>query len=346
MTKRKGLLAIIMTLLVMFLAGCNFDIEADVEETIENGGAYKEEVSVDKDKITKEDEVIEVDKSEVDGIEQEDKTLEVDELEEVAESKDEGEKDNLESLKILSTHKMEAETINFKSDLDAIINKVHDVGGYISSNSIKSGDPSRKQLTESKLTLRVPRGSVNEMIEAINDNILITSETLTSADITDKYYDIEARIENLENRENRLRELYDKSEDVNDIITIDDKLFEVTKDKEEMIREKLRMEDRVSLSRIDINIKEVRKLSIDNSDDLSSKEKISLSFHSTGSRIKNISVGVLVLLVKVFPALLVAGGIFYVYRRVFKSNEKDNEQVDDNETIKEVNENVDKKDEV
>lgn len=285
-------LALMGSVITLFLAGCNIEpLEADVEDTIENGGAYKTE--------------------------EESKSL-VDLKDDVNQDLNKDDKKESEDLRILSTYKMESETLHFDKDLYEIIEKVHYVGGYVSSNEIKTNNSEKETLKESKLTIRVPKDKTPEVINVINKKLTITSELLTSVDITENYYDIESRIENIEAREERLKILYKKSNDVNEIIKIDEKLSEITKEKEELARKKIKMEDRSSFSRIDINVKEVKKISVVEKENLSSSEKIKKTFATTGGNIKAVAVGIFVFLIGAFPLLLVLAVGIFSYKKIMK----------------------------
>lgn len=277
--KRNKLVMIATSMLVLFLVGCNVETqEADIEETIEKGGAYSEEVTLSKESSDS------------------NSTVEIP-----------AEKSNSEEkMKILSTNNIIAETLSVDEDLAFVVAKVHEYDGYISFKDVKEQEAANKDLMEAKVTLRVPKERLNEITKDIKDQLSITSELVNSVDVTDEYYDIETRIENLEERESRLRELYDSSDNIKEIIEIDDKLFEVTQEKEETIQKRVKMSDRISFSRVDIEIKEVNKLSIIKDENLTTKEKIAESLSATGEIIKSSVIWIVLGLIKIVPVIVLA----------------------------------------
>lgn len=294
-----------LTMLLILLAGCTITPpESDVEDTIENGGAYKQEVSSSVKKIEDEAEVSEENES----------------ANEETKQYESSEKDD--TLKILSTHKFKAESVNFNEDLNSIIDFTHEMGGYVSSNRIHNENAEGRQLMKSEITLRVPKDKVNELIDKINETVVIVAETLTSVDVTDKYYDIESRIKNLESREERLRELYNNSNNVEEIIKIDDKLFEVTEEKEKMIQEQMKMKDKIAFSRIDLELDEVSKFSIRGKEELTAGQQIANSFASVSSMVKKGFVVLVTVIINVLPFALLIIGVYIGYRKILKNKDR------------------------
>lgn len=294
-----------LTISLILLAGCTVPPpELDVEDTIENGGAYKQEVSSsvkeikDKVKVSEESE----------------------DANEETKQDESSEKDD--TLKILSTHKFKAESVNFNEDLNSIIDFTHEMGGYVSSNRIHNENAEGKQFMKSEITLRVPKDRANELIDKIDETVVIVAETLTSVDVTDKYYDIESRIKNLESREERLRELYNSSNNVEEIIKIDDKLFEVTEEKEKMIQEQMKMEDKIAFSRIDLELYEVSKFSIKEKEEMTAGQQIVNSFASVTSMIKKGLITLAVVIINVLPFALLIIGAYIGYRKILNKYEK------------------------
>lgn len=328
--KKRGKIAFIMFIFVLILSGCTGTNKTpDIEETIENGGAYKENVSaVNKEDGTSDEEVSSDEEVNPDKEIESDSTVEVS-----------GKLDNSEDLKILSIHELKAETLTLQEDLDRIIDKVHSEGGYISSNNTSHENAPGGEKMKSELTLRIPKDNANNVVDFIDETVVITSELLTSVDVSDEYYDIQTRINNLEGRENRLKELYETSDNIDDIIKIDDKLFEISEEKEQIIQKKIRMNDRVMFSRIDLSLQEVKKFSVVKDQKLSSLEKISDSFKSTGTVVKNTLVTIFIFFIKASPVIILIGLGYYLYRVISRKYEvikssRQNEEVKDDEKLK------------
>ena len=69
--------------------------------------------------------------------------------------------------------------------------KAAELGGYVSSSSSKSGDDG---VTSVSLQLKVPADRLEELVETANGLAKVTSYRLYSDDISQRYYDIQARL--------------------------------------------------------------------------------------------------------------------------------------------------------
>ena len=284
MTKSKSVLLSIMLFATILLAACVPDQTAhDIEDTIQNGGAYERDINAE---LASEENNVNNVKEEV---------------------KDE------EKLKVLSIYKIDAETLNLEDDSNSIIEEIHNLGGYVSSNEIDKKGTDSSSPIKSKLTLRVPNDKVRDAIEVIKEITSVQSESLNSVDFTDSYYDIEARIEGLNVREERLYELYKETTNIKDIIEIDEKLAEIEEAKEEEIRRKHKIDKRISFSRIDVNLEEVSKLTKVNSSNMTSSEKLSEAFSSA----VDLVVGGLAIVIRLIPVIVLIGGGSYIYTNVY-----------------------------
>lgn len=297
MSKLK--LAIIGSALTILLAGCNLETQdADINETIENGGAYKSEIK-QEEPLNKNNSSNQVKNDSG----KEDKNNSANEVKN-------------EEMKVLSTYEMKSETANFEKDLDEISQETHENGGFISSNETKTSKNSSKPLRESKITIRVPKKNAEKLVNSIKDKLTINYESLSSVDITDEYYSNNEKLENIDAKEKRLKELYKNAENVSDVIKIEEKISEVEKERDELNRKKFKMDERYSLSRIDLEIKEVEKVSPVKTEKLSGSEKIKKTFGSLTSLISSIFVGLFIVLMWATPVAIIGLLGFFSYKKL------------------------------
>lgn len=298
---KKMKVAILSSALMLILAGCGeIKSEANVDDAIENGGAYKTEIKDNPNKDKKDEDTKLVDKV------------------------------KKEDNKILSIYKLESETTEFGENISKITEEVHNLGGYVSSNETANVESGTINLKEAKLSLRIPKENADKIVNLINDDLTIVHESLSSVDVSEKYNDTESQIKNAELREKRIKSLYGKTNNIDELTQLDEKLSKITEEKEKLMRTKLKIDDRFSLARIDLKIKEVKAFSVTKEEkELSGSEKIDKSLNTLGSIIKSIGVGLLIFLIWAVPAFAIIGLGVCVYRKaykivVLKENEKDN----------------------
>lgn len=308
----------------IILSGCI--PEEDVDNTVENGGAY--ELEIDSNKIDDK----KLSEGESESNEKAESNVKENESTEDNESKEKDDKFE-EKLKIISTYQYEAETVNFNENFDEIVKKVHDSGGYVRSSEIKVDKQSMNDNKAAKMVLRVPKDEVVKVIDFIKNTVSISSEVIDSVDITDEYYNIEDKLESLIDREDRLIHLYKNATEISDIIKIDEKLAEIQEMKKEELRKKSRVDDRIVFSRVEINLKEVAKLSNEQEENKTPGEKLSEAFSSLTNSVKNFFTNTFVILIKYFPLVLILGLGAYAYKRFIydKALEKEKSENDKKE---------------
>lgn len=94
-----------------------------------------------------------------------------------------------------------------------------DAGGYLAKQDAVLGEEQRAEVT-----LRVPAESFDEVMADVADLGTVQSRKDDANDVTDQVVDLEGRLENAQVSAKRLRELLAVAENVNNIITIEERL--------------------------------------------------------------------------------------------------------------------------
>ena len=93
-------------------------------------------------------------------------------------------------------------------------------GGFVASSSFSNIDD--HQVAD--LTVRVPADRYQAVLQQIRDMGEVATEGSESSDVTEEYTDLEARLRTLEATEQRYLELLAQAGNVNDILTVQDRL--------------------------------------------------------------------------------------------------------------------------
>lgn len=280
----------------------------DADYAIENGGAYRTEIAGNNENVnTSTADVVQVG--------------------------EETETSNKSDVKIIYTLHMAAESINFDEDIENLESEIHKLEGYISSHEIVTNDINGVY-KEASISIRVPKDYVNELSHFIKETFSITSEQSQAIDITEDYYDTESRIENLSSQEEQLRELYENAVSIEDMLLINGKLSEVTREKEEMTKKIMRMNERSSYSTIDLNIIEVKDFAIPESINESIGQRISNAFNQSITTTKNASAEALVFIASSFQYIVLGLLLILLYNKflkkyIIKFTDKDNNDESD-----------------
>lgn len=162
--------------------------------------------------------------------------------------------------KLIRTFDMQIETKEFDDVLNGIQAKVQELGGYIEQSSLDSGSAYYSSYNRySNMTVRIPSSKLDGFIQGVKDTANVTYISESTEDITLRYVDVESRKIALETERDRLLELLEKAETVEDIITIEGRLSEVRYQLESYASQLRTMDNQVDYSTVHINIHEVQR---------------------------------------------------------------------------------------
>ncbi len=110
--------------------------------------------------------------------------------------------------------------------IDKIIALADQNGGYTVSSHISRGD----QQVAGRLSIKVPQDQLLPVLSAIAELGEITDKNITTQDVTQEYYDAQARLKALQAKEQRLLSLIDKAANVTELISIESELGKTRSD--------------------------------------------------------------------------------------------------------------------
>jgi hypothetical protein len=165
-----------------------------------------------------------------------------------------------DARKIIRHASMDLETREFDAALRQIEELVSSAGGYIESSSQDGysleyqGDYRERYAS---IQARIPSEKLDEVISSVGSlcNVLNQSESMD--DITDSYYDAQARLDSLEIQEERLLELLAQATSLEDMITLESALSDVRYQIESLTASLRRMDNQVTYSYLNISLQEV-----------------------------------------------------------------------------------------
>ena len=164
--------------------------------------------------------------------------------------------------KLIRTVDMSVESTSYDSALEAIKNQVTASGGYVEYIYSYNGSSysSYRATRSSDLTLRIPAENLDAFLGAVSDicNVISSNESVT--DVTLTYVDLESRIKILETEQERLIELLEEAESLEDILTIEERLTEVQYELESKESTKRTYDNQINYSTVTLYLKEVQEL--------------------------------------------------------------------------------------
>ncbi|MBQ2756481.1 MAG: DUF4349 domain-containing protein, partial [Oscillospiraceae bacterium] len=163
-----------------------------------------------------------------------------------------------------------------ESSYAKLLEMTEQMGGYVSQSDY-SGTSLNGYGRDSRyctVTIRIPAEKYTQYTNALSDVGNISYSYETRSDVTSQYYDLKARIESLEVQEDRLLELLEKAETIDEILQIENQLSDVRYRIESYMTNFKVLSDQVSYSTVTVRMEEVVEYSPEPIKQLSFGEKL------------------------------------------------------------------------
>lgn len=227
--------------------------------------------------------------------------------------------------KLIRNVSLNVETETFEDLMQTVEEKTESLGGYVESSNTYNGSHYYGNSTRNaNLTLRIPAEHLDEFLSAVAENSNVISRDENVTDVTLQYVDMKSHKEALLTEQERLLELLEQAESVEDIITIESRLSDVRYQIESMESQLRTMDNQVSYSTVYLYIDEVAKLTPVK--EQTTLEKIKTGFaeslYNVGSGIKNFVIGLIIRIPYLVIWAVVIFLIVLTVKRLIKSGKK------------------------
>lgn len=210
--------------------------------------------------------------------------------------------------KIIQTGQITLETVKFDETISGIQNYVTSIGGYIQSSSVQgkgintNNTPSKRIGT---FVLRVPQSKHSEFFTSVTDYGSITYQESKGEDVTEQYFDTEARLKSLITQEERILAMLKKTDKLSDIIELERRLSDIRYQIDSLTGTLKKWDNLVSFSTITLQIQEVEeitKVTTKKSEGLF--KRISSGFINSAKQLGILLQGILVFIFTILPFLI------------------------------------------
>lgn len=180
------------------------------------------------------------------------------------------------NTKLIYSADIAMETTEFDAAEQSISRIVENLGGWFESRSIYQGGGSRSL----RCTVRVPAKSFQSFLEQAGQAAHVTSRDEYTEDVSEAYYDQEARLATQRIKLERLQELLGKAENMADIITIESAISETELQIEYLTGSLRQYDSQINYSTVSIYLREVYRLSTDEEAPVTFGDRIASAFSS------------------------------------------------------------------
>ena len=165
---------------------------------------------------------------------------------------------NTKPVKMIYTGYMEMQTLDFdkaSSDMDAL---VKELGGYFQQSSVSNGSDGYRRAS---YTVRVPAAQFEPFFRQAGQLCHVTYKNASADDVSESYYDTEARLETARIKLERLQTLLAKATSMEDIITIESAISDTEQAIDSLSGELRHYDSLVGYSTVTLSLEEVYRLS-------------------------------------------------------------------------------------
>ncbi len=135
---------------------------------------------------------------------------------------------------------------------DLVAGAVEGAGGYLDGRSESQGEGSRP--AQARLTVRVPPGEVQPMIDSLRGIGKVTEVDLSSSDVTKQVADLETRISAKKVAITRLEELLSGAGSMADLLAVEGELTTRQSELEQLLTEQAGIDDLTSMATLEISV--------------------------------------------------------------------------------------------
>lgn len=145
---------------------------------------------------------------------------------------------------------------SYKNTRTSLVSTTRSLGGYVDSHSSDRHTRHNQSWTTGTIVLRVPAENYDQLIDAVESSGTVEHRETKTRDVTERVVDLQARLKNLKNQRDRLRDLYESANETEDILRVGERLSEVQGEIERVEGRLQVLQNQVAYSTVRIQIRE------------------------------------------------------------------------------------------
>ncbi len=213
-----------------------------------------------------------------------------------------------EERKIVKYCTLEMETMEFDQALEDIVRIVEEAGGYIQNQEVGGRsfyNQGEYYERNASISARIPADQLDAVTESVGGLCNVVSKNESMDDITDSYYDAQARLDTLKLQEERLLDILSKAEKLEDVITLEQALSDVRYQIESLTASLKRMDSQVTYSYLNLNLREVVEYNLLKNQPKTFWDKLQASGARSLENISGALQGILFFVIEDLPVMLI-----------------------------------------
>lgn len=207
------------------------------------------------------------------------------------------------------------QTLDYSKSETSLKKLITSTGSYISNAEVSMNN----DLKNASFLVRVPREKSTAFQEGISGIGTVTSQSISSTDMTKSYRDLDAEKTTQDIKEKKLQELLKKAEKFEDILAIQNELSIIESRKVQLTKDMAEIDHDVDYQYFDISLLEVRKTGEPVGKKITFADKIGMQFASSLEDISNFFQGIVLLLVRNWLVIIILAAVGYFLVKKFKN---------------------------
>lgn len=215
--------------------------------------------------------------------------------------------------KLVYTGSLQIQTLAYEDAAASIRAKIRAAGGFVESESeydndygwyMRDSSDSGGSNRTLNITARIPSDQFESFIDSLEGDGKVISRSVSAENISQIYADTQATKEALEKEEERLLDMMDRAETMEDMISVESRLSEVEQQLNQYKKSLSSMDRDVEYSTVYIDLDEVQRYS-DTKEEVSFTQKVRYAAEDAVSDFVEFSKGLVVFVVRYFPFLII-----------------------------------------
>lgn len=161
--------------------------------------------------------------------------------------------------KLIKTVNLTAETREFDSLIANVTERINSLGGYAESMDINGNSYDIDNERSAYIVARIPANKLDSFVKEVTDASNITSKNESAEDVTLQYADVEAHKESLKIEQERLNQLLEQADTLENIIELENRLTQVRYEIESYESRLRTMNNQVVYATVNLSIREVKE---------------------------------------------------------------------------------------
>jgi len=224
--------------------------------------------------------------------------------------------------KIIYSADATLETTDFDATISGVLALVEKNGGWVESSSVNGANyysisRGNSYNRSAYYVLRIPGDKFQTLMNSLSELGNVPYTHVYTENVTAQYYDTQARLTAYEAQEQRLVEMMEIAETVEDVIAIEDKLTDIRYRIDSLQTSLNNWDRRVNYSTLNLGVEEVKEYTPDEKK-ISYGQELWLAFTDAIEGVGDFFKNSLVFIVSIIPALVIILVLFFILRPLFK----------------------------